>query len=235
MLSLIRSRTTCLHNINRARIVLRIAQFSSTRYVAETPGLGFGSLSVPIPIDSKNRIPLKDRSAPKLQAKAQVAVFKEKVQDGEISAKERGRRQLRNRKLLERRKRSKLRAQAGAGNSTSTSPTKTEEEGNVATNQEDRVERYAAREQEPQPEQEHEQGQDQEEEDGLSSISARFKELDKSRAGPSTKTKSKRNSRQRRAARRTTSAEKSDNVPNTDFAPEEIEGMSLYRCDKTSL
>jgi hypothetical protein len=160
-----------------------------------------------------------------------VAASKETVQDGEISAKERGRRQLRNRKLLERRKRSKLRAHAEAGKSA----TKTEEEGNVATNQEDRVERYAAREQEPQPEQEHEQGQDQEEEDGLSSISARFKELDRSQAGPSTKTKSKPNSRQRRAARRTTSAEKSDNVPNTDFAPEEIEGMSLPFTDRIGL
>lgn len=219
MLSLIRSRTAiCPYSIKKARVALHIAQFSSTRYAAENQGLGFGSLSVPIPIDSKNRIAFKAKSAHKPQA--QVTAPKEP--GGEVSDKERGRRNLRNRRTHERAKLRKLKFQAkrkeSASGSTKTT-TKTSEgqaEVNAEKSQEKEAERYAE-----------EQQREQDQEDGLSSISARFEELDKSEDSTKTNMKGKGTGRRdKRGARPSSSSQKSGNVPNMDFAPEEIEGMS---------
>lgn len=218
MLSLIRSRTTCQHSIKHARAALSIAEarFSSTRYAADNQGLGFGSLSVPIPIDSKNRIAFKAKSAHKPQAQ----VTGPKEPGGEVSEKERGRRNLRNRRTHERAKLRRLRFQAKqkelASESTSTTKSEGEAEVRASTSQEEQAGRYAE-----------EEAQEQDQEDGLSSISARFEELDKSEEGTKTNTKGKGTGRRDgRGARPSTSSQKSGNVPNTDFAPEEIEGMS---------
>jgi len=220
MLSLIRSRTTCQHSIKHARAALSIAEarFSSTRYAADNQGLGFGSLSVPIPIDSKNRIAFKAKSAHKPQAQ----VTGPKEPGGEVSEKERGRRNLRNRRTHERAKQRKLRFQAkrkeSASDPTTTTAKSSEGQAEVRAeeSQETEAERYAE-----------EQQQEQDQEDGLSSISARFEELDKSEDSTKTNMKGKGTGRRdKRGARPSSSSQKSGNVPNTHFAPEEIEGMS---------
>jgi len=216
MLSLIRSRTTCQHSIKHARAALSIAkaQISSTRYVADNQGLGFGSLSVPIPIESKNRIAFNTKSAHKPQAQPAAP----NKSGGDVSEKERGRRNLRNRRTHERAKLRRLKFQAkrkeSASESTTTTAKTSEGQAEVRAeeSQEKEAERYA---------------EEQDQEDGLSSISARFEELDKSEASTKTNMKGKGTGRRDKGGARPFSlSQKSGDVPNTDFAPEEIEGMS---------